>query len=396
MGKSLNEIAQELKAAKHKTKEKTQIESELKVQLIYAFNGTGKTRLSREFKELIAPKSDTETDDTGLVSKKIIYYNAFTEDLFYWDNDLENDAELKLKIHPNVFTRWIFEDQGQDGNIIEIFQHYTDEKLTPKFNPQYATKNAEGRDITINAFTEVRFSYKRGNDEDTDNIKISKGEESCFIWSVFYALLQQVIEVLNIPDESDRETNQFNTLEYVFIDDPVSSLDENHLIELAVNLARLIKSSRSKLKFIITTHNPLFYNVLHNEFKNEKCKKYLLEKDGSGKYALINQRNDSPFSYHLFLKSEIENAIEKGQLKKYHYNFLRNILEKTSTFLGYENWGELLPKTNDGKTDPYESRIINISSHSKHSAEETIELNESDKRVLGYLLNEIKKNHKFK
>ena len=64
--------------------------------------------------------------------------------------------------------------------------------------------------------------------------------------------------------------------------------------------------------------------------------------------------------------------------------------------MGYENWGELLPKTNDGKTDPYESRIINISSHSKHSAEETIELNESDKRVLGYLLNEIKKNHKFK
>ena len=396
MGKSLNEIARQLKAAKHKTKEKKQTESELKVQLIYAFNGTGKTRLSREFKELVAPRSETEADDTGLSSKKIIYYNAFTEDLFYWDNDLENDAELKLKIHPNVFTRWIFEDQGQDGNIIEIFQHYTDEKLTPKFNPQYATKNAEGRDITINAFTEVRFSYKRGNDEDTDNIKISKGEESCFIWSVFYALLQQVIEVLNIPDESDRETNQFNTLEYVFIDDPVSSLDENHLIELAVNLARLIKSSRSKLKFIITTHNPLFYNVLHNEFKNEKCKKYLLEKDGSGKYALINQRNDSPFSYHLFLKSEIENAIEKGQLKKYHYNFLRNILEKTSTFLGYENWGELLPKTNDGKTDPYESRIINISSHSKHSAEETIELNESDKRVLGYLLNEIKKNHKFK
>ena len=39
----------------------------------------------------------------------------------------------------------------------------------------------------------------------------------------------------------DRETNEFDQLEYVFIDDPVSSLDENHLIELAVNLAGLIK-----------------------------------------------------------------------------------------------------------------------------------------------------------
>lgn len=27
-----------------------------KVQLIYAFNGTGKTRLSREFKDLISPR----------------------------------------------------------------------------------------------------------------------------------------------------------------------------------------------------------------------------------------------------------------------------------------------------------------------------------------------------
>ena len=44
MGKSLDEIAIQLK------------ECNKKVQLIYAFNGTCKTRLSRAFKELIAPK----------------------------------------------------------------------------------------------------------------------------------------------------------------------------------------------------------------------------------------------------------------------------------------------------------------------------------------------------
>ena len=88
MGKSLDEIAQELK------------DSNKKVQLIYAFNGTGKTRLSRAFKELVAPKNQLE-EEAGLASKKILYYNAFTEDLFYWDNDLDNDTNLKLKIHPN-------------------------------------------------------------------------------------------------------------------------------------------------------------------------------------------------------------------------------------------------------------------------------------------------------
>lgn len=184
-------------------------------------------------------------------------------------------------------------------------------------------------------------------------------------------------------------------MEYVFIDDPVSSLDDNHLIELAVNLAQLIKESKSDLKFIITTHNPLFYNVLHNEFKKATFKKYFFEKEEDGQYNLTEQPNDAPFSYHLFLKAEIEKAIQTNQIQKYHFNFLRNILEKTSTFLGYENWGQLLPKMDDGKTNPYESRIINISSHSKHSAEEIVELTQNDKRVLTYLLREIKKNHKF-
>lgn len=86
MGKTLAEIAQQLKKG---TK---------KVQLIYAFNGTGKTRLSKEFKKLVDFKNDLESENTELANKRIIYYNAFTEDLFYWDNDLENNTNLKPQI----------------------------------------------------------------------------------------------------------------------------------------------------------------------------------------------------------------------------------------------------------------------------------------------------------
>jgi hypothetical protein len=398
MGASLADIAQTLKDAKHKTKAKDARESDVTVQLIYAFNGTGKTRLSREFKSLVLPKSggDTELEVSELVGRKYLYYNAFTEDLFYWDNDLENDAEPKLKIHPNSFTKWIFEEQGQDRNIISNFQRYTDKKLTPHFNAEYIIENKDGRNITVEAFTEITFSYERGNDERSDNIKISKGEESNFIWCVFYSLLEQVIGVLNVAEPSERETNQFDQLEYVFIDDPVSSLDDNHLIELAVNLAQLIKLSDSKLKFIITTHNPLFYNVLHNEFKKGTFKKYFLKKNEDGEYELVSQSNDSPFHYHLFLKTEIEKAIETDQLKKYHFNFFRNILEKTSTFLGYDNWGELLFKITKENPEPYITRIVNISSHSKHSGDEVAELSDDDKRVLNYLLKGIKETYHFK
>jgi len=371
MGKSLMEIAQQLEAANKK------------IQLIYAFNGTGKTRLSREFKDLIAPRTENNEDleQTELVRKKILYYSAFTEDLFYWDNDLRLDADPKLNIQPNSFTQWVLQEQGQDRNIITNFQHYTNDKLTPKFSED---------------FSEVTFSLERGNDESSGNLKISKGEESNFIWSVFYSLLEQVTEVLDVAEPSERETDQFDELEYVFIDDPVSSLDENHLIELATDLARLIKASQSKVKFIITTHNPLFYNVLFNEFKKDTYKKHFLKKYDDGKYELIPQTNDSPFSYHLYLKAELEKAIGTGQLNKYHFNFLRNILEKTSTFLGYQNWTDLLPPGEDGRPNPYEARIINISSHSKHAGEEVTDLTENDKRVLAFLVEKVNETYRFK
>lgn len=141
MSKTLTDIAKQLKDA------------DKKVQLIYAFNDTGKTRLSREFKQLVAPKNNRdEADQAESSHSKILYYNAFTENLFYWDNDLEKDAEPKLKIQPNSFTDWILKNQGQDRNIITNFQHYTNEKLTPRFNEAYTVKNKTSKRLLLKRF----------------------------------------------------------------------------------------------------------------------------------------------------------------------------------------------------------------------------------------------------
>lgn len=380
MGQSLTEIAQSLK------------DTNKKVQLIYAFNGTGKTRLSRAFRLLIDPKEQEIAEEEEESGIKIIYYNAFTEDLFYWDNDLDADTNRKLTIRPNNFTDLALQflkDQGQDGNIVSNFQHYTSDTITPIFSLD---------------FSEVTFSIARGDDENLPNIKISKGEESNFIWCVFYSLLELIVETLNIPEPDDRETDQFDELEYIFIDDPVSSLDDTHLIELAVNIAELVKSSQSELKFIITTHNPLFYNVLFNEFNNADPQsgykrkhsiKRRLEKLNDGTFSLVDQSNDSPFSYHLFLFAELEKAIQSGDIQKYHFNFLRNILEKVATFLGYTKWRDLLPNETEGSREAYFNRIINISSHGKFSGEEVAVIEDNDKRVLSYLVGEIKRIYRF-
>lgn len=380
MGVSLTKIAQQLK------------DSEKKVQLIYAFNGTGKTRLSREFKQLITPKnnvieSNDEADQPELSRNKILYYNAFTEDLFYWDNDLENDAEPKLKIHPNSFTDWVLKDQGQDRNIITTFQRYTNVKLTPRFNEEYQVSDKDDKQIAVKAFSEVTFTLERGNDEGSGNLKISKGEESNFIWSIFYTILAQVINILNVADPGDRETNQFDELEYVFIDDPVSSLDENHLIQLAVNLGQMMKSSRSGVKFIISTHNPLFYNVLYNEVGAKSG--YILSRFEDGSFELDEKQGDSnkSFSYHLHIKRLIEDAIEKKGVQRYHFALLRNLYEKTANFLGYQRWSDLLP--DDKKA--YSSRIMNFYPHNSLSNEEIAEPTGPEKEMVSYLLDNLNK-----
>ncbi|MCE0757724.1 AAA family ATPase [Marinobacter sp. G11] len=388
MGKTLTDIAKQLSTPRQVRSKKTtkvQVTAQVpKVQIIYAFNGTGKTRLSREFKRNITSKISNDGDQTS-PREKILYYNAFTEDLFYWDNDLEGDSAPKLKIQPNTYTDWLLtllKDLGQDANIIKYFQHYANDKLTPHFSED---------------LTEVAFSLERGDNEHSGNLKISKGEESNFIWSIFYTLLDQVITILNVAEPTERETNQFDQLEYVFIDDPVSSLDENHLIELAVNLAGLIKSSQSGLKFIITTHSPLFYNVLHNELglnkngKKEGC--YLLERFENGSYLLNTKYGDSnqSFSYHLYLKQVLEQAVAENQVQRYHFTLLRNLYEKTASFLGYPKWSELLP----GDQQAYLNRIIQFSSHSTLTNDTVTEPTEPEKQTVKLLLNHLKNEYGF-
>jgi len=329
---NLRQLAQELKNRLMKKK----------IILLYAYNGVGKTRLSVEFKNLGKIKGQSDT----------LYFNAFTEDLFSWDNDLQNDWDRKLNINlESTFLKYILEDQGKENEIIDLFQYYLgifSEGNDLRSKQQIISPNFQDNFRTVK-FSKT-YTAKNGNGEEEriteDKIKISKGEESSFIWSIFYTFLNEVILTKNEDQES------FPNLKYIFIDDPVSSLDENHLIEVASNLGKLIRMSKSELKFIITTHNPLFYNVLYNELKNIKRKvryskraidketgekrtyidtrkvpdssRFRFEKLEDGSYELIKQPDDSPFAYHNFLRKSLHKAIEDNLVYKYHFNFLRN------------------------------------------------------------------------
>ncbi|MEZ7561476.1 anticodon nuclease [Streptococcus salivarius] len=362
-----------------------------KSSLLYAFNGSGKTRLSMAVKKILDDKQDEAEQEISIKNKKIFYYNAFTEDLFSWNNDLDQDEVRSLNINPDSkFVKYIIEEQGLDRDIINLFQDY----LGIYREDNVKRNHQQIIEPTFNGYTNVSFS-KTYTDKNEDgmpirikenDIKISKGEETNFIWSIFYTFINEVIESKNDDPDS------FPELKYIFIDDPVSSLDDRRIIEVAVDLASLIKKSNfikgasgspnsTGLKFIITTHHPLFFNVLYNELKGDSLTRLVFEhrvslNDGGETYYL-KETNDSPFAYHLKVIDIIDEAIQQQQLEKYHYNLLRTVFEKTSTYLGYKDWKKLLP---DDENKNIYNRYLNLFSHDKQSSDEFPVLTEDDKK----------------
>ena len=138
--------------------------------LLYAYNGTGKTRISMLFKDL--SKENGECRNT-------LYFNAFTEDLFHWDNDLENDIERVLKINADSKFFNGFKELALEERIFSYLERYADfdykidyEKWAISFNRNIRIKEEENGEVVERT-------------KNIDKIKISRGEETVFIWCIF-------------------------------------------------------------------------------------------------------------------------------------------------------------------------------------------------------------------
>lgn len=329
--------------------------------IIFSFNGAGKTRLSNEFRNL------NDAEETLIV----LCYNAFFEDYFSWDNE-----NCILKLNPS-WIRDLIKSQELEKQIINNFNNTLNTKIEPYFDLEKG---------------EITFNIPTGDETAQENIKISRGEESTFIWIVFYTILESAIDSLNTKQE-DRPTDFFNHLEYIIIDDPVSSLDDTRLITLAVNLIGLIKEYKEKnLKFLITTHHALFYNIFYCSFKFENFKRNtkILSKDNL-KFKL-DKMKDSPFSYHHEVILKIQKAITSNDIEKHHFNLFRALLEKTSSFLGLGKFEDCI--TGEKKEEII--RLLNSYSHNKLIETEFKELPNEHKELFKLAFNEFIKEFKWK
>ncbi len=131
--------------------------------------------------------------------------------------------------------------------------------------------------------------------------------------------------------------------------------------------------------------------MLHNELKSKTC--YLLRLLEVGTFALVEKQGDSnqSFSYHLHLKQTIENAIAEDKVERYHFTLLRNLYEKTASFLGYRQWSELPP----GDKEAYYNRIIQFTSHSTLSNETVAEPTPQEKLTVKVLLENLLNNYGY-
>lgn len=329
--------------------------------LLFAYNGTGKTRLSMAFKQQGKRGGDeAETRDT-------LYFNAFTEDLFNWDNDLNGDAQRVLRM--NTDSRFFdgLQELEMENRIRPLLRRYADFD----FRINYAQ-------ATVSFVREVPTSEST---ETIEHLKVSRGEENIFIWCFFLAVAQLAVD----------EQESYAWVKYLYIDDPISSLDDNNAIAVASHLAQLLKNSNGKIKTVISTHHHLFFNVMCNELGN--AIKYFVTKEFD--HLLLMDTGDTPRYHHVALLKQLHDAAESGQIYTYHFNILRSLLEKTATFHGFKNFSACIQQDNNDPDGILHTRLVNVLSHGNYSLFEPQEMLPENKGYFRKILQDFMNNYRF-
>ncbi|MUH72803.1 AAA family ATPase [Psychrosphaera haliotis] len=330
--------------------------------LLFAYNGTGKTRLSMAFKDV------GKLDD----NRDTLYFNAFTEDLFRWDNDLENDQQRVLKI--NQESRFFngLQELEMENRIRPLLQRYADFDFFIDYD-----------DWVINFTRDVETGTGA---ETIDHIKVSRGEENIFVWCFFLAVAQLAVD----------QQVAYDWVKYLYIDDPISSLDDNNAIAVASHLAQLLKNANRRIKTVISSHHTLFFNVMWNELnEKKKLQPYFLSYDKEAQLYKLRYTNSTPFFHHVALLEQLHQASETGNLYTYHFNILRSILEKTATFHGFKNFSACIEQGDDDPDGVLHARIVNILSHGNYSLFEPMEMTYENKSHFRRILNNFLNNYRF-
>ena len=125
-----------------------------------------------------------------------------------------------------------------------------------------------------------------------------------------------------------------------------------------------------------------------NELKKFPHKKYFLHRAKDSDKYILHSTDDTPFFHHVAMLDALRKTAESGKLYAYHFNMLRNVLEKTATFFGFKDFSECLHGIDD---ENLYARALNLLSHGKYSVYEPKEMVEDNNKLLSHL--QITKNN---
>ncbi|MBL7920450.1 MAG: AAA family ATPase [Bacteroidia bacterium] len=345
------EIAEQLKLSKQP------------IVLIYAFNSTGKTILSVEYKNITKKENGKHSG---------VYYNAYSEDLFRWDNDEENGNEnMRLEILKSTLNPYY-------SSIIEN-PDLLEEKLAP-YLPKYSFE------FDVNSNPELGIDAVRFSRDGVNNIKISRGEERIFIWCFFLALF-----------DADAWTGEQDA--HFFIDDPVSSMDDHNIFITADSVIKLIDDKiapKSEKRIIITTHHIGLFSILSDRLMNSTHRNNTKRNILSIHNNVLELKNHDKdvFLYHLYLMQILNECIAEKKVMGYHFVMLRQLLEIISSFLGVGGIKKALEEIGYGEDIEMVSNQVNALSH-KDARPQSAELNPNDAELLVDIFTKIQDKYNF-
>ena len=90
--------------------------------------------------------------------------------------------------------------------------------------------------------------------------------------------------------------------------------------------------------------------------------------------------------------NELQKAVESGKLYAYHFNMLRNVLEKTSTFFGFKDFSDCIKGIED---ENLYARALNLLSHGRYSIYEPKEMVQDNKDLFKKILEAFLNRYKF-
>ncbi len=371
--------------------------------LVFAYNGTGKTRLSYDFAHYARRENS---------APHTLYYNAYTEDLFTWDNDLENNTEHHFLINQNSSLI-----QGLAGyNFTDKLRKYLQVFTDIDFDFHYGEDAPDLPDyVVFNKKVKIRIQLNgewQEIENEVENIKISRGEERLFVWCFFRCILDQVIG----------GNDAYKDIEYIYIDDPMSSLDDNNVIAFAEQLYTVIRQQLKqevgeqragrenfrRIKFVVSSHHALFFHtMLHGLIGDRKLGRYYLSRNKqNGELVLKRMDDNTPFYYNVAMMSEIKKAIENDKLYTFHFTVLRSVMEKIKEFFGHRDFAIILEGikykgqtydqtafSQDELTEFY-SRVVNVLTHQGSMFTPAL-MNDDNKELATSIFNHLAEKYQF-